>query len=212
MSLYHWLHVYADGAWQLPVEEHITALLDSGLADELDGMFVGFVGIDRNINTVESYMRGRIGFTVVARRGEGWEQETMREMQKYADNADGKILYTHTKGAAAALIADEPHDLNAEWRRSMTADTVIRWRECVELLETHDAVGAHIIPEEYGGEYFGGNFWWANSSYLTTLPPIGEETRYHAENWIGTGTDPALFDLRPGWPGLDNFSPDRYRP
>lgn len=212
MRLAHFFHVYCDGAWEEPLTEHVIALQQSGLAESLWVMKVGFVGADRNVNTAEAWLRERLNFDVVTRSLDGWEQETLRHVPAFARNFDGAILYCHTKGASAALVADEPHELNRQWRRSMTYDCVQRWRECHDLLETHDVVGAHIIDKEYGGPYPGGNFWWSRADYINKLPPLSYESRHHAENWIGLNPDADLYDLRPGWPGLDTFAPERWQP
>jgi len=47
VRLSHFYHVYADGAWEAPVTEHLHALTVSGLLDSLDDLFVGIVGHQR---------------------------------------------------------------------------------------------------------------------------------------------------------------------
>ena len=83
----------------------------------------------------------------------------------------------------------------------MTYFMVHRWRECVEHLAEYDTVGCHLIHE---GRFWGGNYWWARSEWLKTLPPVPVDSRYHAEAWIGYA-DGRRFDMNPGWPDPSIF-------
>lgn len=205
-----WLHCYTDGVWQEPLSEWVIAMQLSGLAEEADSLHVGFVGADRNINTAEAWLRERLNFTTVAREMDGYEQTTMRHIQPFAKDFDGAILYSHLKGSWAATQPSPPQredhiEFNNLWRRSMQYDMITRWRECVTLLETYDAVGGHIIDTEYGGPYFAGTWWWSRAEHIRSLPVLQEDHRYRAEKWIGDNPDASLFDIRPGWPGDDTL-------
>jgi hypothetical protein len=116
------------------------------------------------------------------------------------------VLYHHIKGVQ---YPNSPvHD---RWRKCMEQACVWNWRECVRLLESGlDTVGAHWLTRtKYpmlgpGQRYWGGNFWWATSDYLLTLPPLPEDTwsnRYLAEDWIGKSPiNPRIHDFAPHWP------------
>lgn len=212
MDVRHYYHVFAAGAWSLPVREHVTAL---GRAEFRGDMTVGLVGPaeDRARAREMVLMRLRewplpdpVAWTEA---DEGFEQVTLRQV--YADvhaTADEyAVLYAHTKGA----LYNTPW--NAAWRRSMTRHVVSGWQDGVTLLEKEgcDAVGCHWLTREKHHEpqagkfvttpFFGGNFWMARASYLRTLPPPASEHRHQAEEWIGLG-DPKVHDLLPGWPSL----------
>jgi hypothetical protein len=123
---------------------------------------------------------------------------------------DWYVLYLHAKGVR------HPHSpITHAWRRCMTRHTVHNWRSCVADLDSGcDSVGAHwLTPQEYperirAASYWGGNFWWAKSSFLRTLPelPANATTRaefYLAESWIGRGPRlPVVRDYAPHWPDL----------
>jgi len=96
------------------------------------------------------------------------------------------------------------------WRELMTTHVVGGWRECVALLDDHDAAGCYwATPQMYPGfvvtPMFCGNFWWADAGYLARLPPVSRESRFHAEGWVGLG-DPVVADVHPGWPTWAEFS------
>jgi hypothetical protein len=199
VRLTHFYHVYADGDWLKPAQDHFKALVLSELLDNLDMMHLGIVGSRENRLKVAKTLPG----VVVAEADEGWEQVTLEKLHDYCQTDDGVVFYAHTKGAwSQSILADR-------WRASMTHDTVTRWRDCVEVLQTVQACGPHWIrshmPEHREHEhFFGGNFWWARSDYVRTLDPVKTETRFQAEGWIGL-KNPSVANLRLGEPTGSNF-------
>lgn len=193
-TLTHFYHVYADGGWHEPATEHVQALQQSGLADKLDRIYIGYVGAEHKITEAEQYLSSALPAVTIASSPSGWEQETMRHIPEYL--TDGPVLYAHTKGASAH------RPINIAWRRSMTKECIINWAECVRLLDVYDTVGCHWLQSEVDGRwFFGGTFWWATTEYLKTLPPVGESNRFEAENWIGLNPNVRQYDLKPGHPG-----------
>lgn len=199
MILTHFYHVYADGAWQTPVREHLHALTVSGLMENLDEVFVGIVGSVANRAAVKKDFPA----VVIAEADEGWEQVTLQKLHDYAQHHEAKIFYAHTKGA------HQPGSFRDDWRRAMTYHTVTQWRECVNALDVLGVAGPYWmnsdLPEHTNHKsFFGGNFWWARSNYLRALPPVGVEHRWQAEGWIGLA-GPSVKIMREGLPVLGNF-------
>ncbi|MHB1950172.1 MAG: hypothetical protein ACYCQK_01705 [Acidiferrobacteraceae bacterium] len=203
--LSHWYHVYAAGAWEQPVEEHLSALAKSGF----DGpITIGLVGLPGQRAEAKDFIEHRRHPDRYVEADTGWEQVTLRDLRAYAKrHRDRLSFYAHTKGAA------NPSRLNAAWRRSMTtallADGALE-SHVASLLIAFDVIGCHWLTD---AEYpvvkvptkmpmFGGNFWMARNDYLATLPPLGMRARHEAESWIGEGPRvPRVLDLNPGWPG-----------
>jgi hypothetical protein len=184
----HFYHVYAGGKWREPVEEHIHALYQSGIAKHLDAMYVGYVGSKEQIEEAEEFINKRYTTVTIARSEYGWEQETMKHIQRIANT--GTVLYAHTKGSS------DPSPINVAWRRSMTKDCVLDWRKCLIHLFDYDTVGSHWLQSEDGKCFYGGTFWWANVNYLQTLPPVMFENRFCAENWIGLNPNIRPYDMK----------------
>lgn len=196
----HFYHVWADGQWTVPVHEHLRALRDSRYAGSVH---VGLVGTPGNRDDAERHIvkfwSPRID--VCASAESGYEQVTLNALHDYVHRSDAApyVLYAHTKGAYEESV---PRDM---WREAMTGPLVRHWRLAMPLLETYDAVGLHwLTAEEFPGRgidtpFFGGNFWWATTAYLRTLPRPGTGSRFDAEGWIGLG-NPRVIDLEPGWP------------
>ena len=194
-AITHFYHVYADGHWQKPVKEHLDALIRFGLADQMLGMYVGYVGTRKNCEEAAAYIadRGLLVYPLDA-EPEGWEQVTMRFIPQLMD--EGPVLYAHTKSA------HDPSPINIKWRKSMTYHNVVTWERAVNALvdEGYDTAGCHWLTADDGRSFYGGTFWWANPSYIRTLPPLEYDSRWSAEHWIGQAPNNRVYDLNPGHP------------
>ena len=201
MKITHFYHIYADGQWKDPVKEHIIALRQSQLMYNLDNFFIGFVGQKKNIESVKKFLRTcGVDYSVVAEEELGWEQVTMNKLRDFVHQNDGWIFYAHSKGAY------DPSPINIAWRKSMTYYNIINWEKAVSYLDDYDTVGTHWVTAPQDGKTFwGGTFWWATTDYLKTLPPIGTENRWRAEDWIGITKTAKVYDMNPGWPGFHLF-------
>jgi hypothetical protein len=200
--LAHYYHIWADGAWEAPVLEHLAALERTGLGAALNVKAAGVTGRPEHRREVATVLPG---WDICAGEDTGFEDVTLRALHTYAQDHDGKVFYAHAKGAA------NPSRQNTLWRRRMTYCTASKWQECVTALDDHDCAGPHWLTADsyYGGGpgagpwrgWFGGNFWWANLSFLRGLPVPGGGDRWAAERWIGSAGLPDVADMLPGRPG-----------
>lgn len=195
----HYYHVWAEGAWSPPVNEHHAALEAAGLP------VLPKVGVTGPVSDRESFTgwAAAHGWEIAAEMTEGWEQVTLSALRRWAleDDEPAIVLYCHAKGSRHDL-----HGTNTAWRREMTARLVGEWRAARMLLDRHDAVGCcWMNAAQYphmnlpGSGIFAGNFWWATRAYLRTLPEPATRTPGDAEAWIGLA-QPDVIDFLPGWP------------
>jgi hypothetical protein len=207
--LAHFYHVWADGAWQDPLTEHLAALEASGLGAALDVRAAGIVGSPANCQAAITALGP--GWQIAVTADAGYEDVTLRALHAFAA-LDGKAFYAHTKGAS------DPSRRNALWRQRMTCACTGDWELIAEALDDFDCAGPHwLTAQEYWGcasppwrAWFGGNFWWARLDYLRHLPVPDGGDRYAAERWIGDTATPRVLDLMPGRPqdGLDEWETD----
>lgn len=193
VNVHHFYHVYAAGQWEEPVEEHVLALRGSGLLDRLGVLRVGLVGDDAQRKQVRTFLRGRgVDFDVVGEADVGWEQVTQVPLHRFAQSADGLVLYAHTKGAA------NPHvPVNRPWRRTMCYYNVTRWEDCVTVLaaDEADVCGVYWLRMPQAPEhadhswFFAGTYWWARLEFLRRLQEPPQRSRWDAEGWIGYQQD-----------------------
>lgn len=179
-AVHHFYHIYADGSWRAAVEDHVRALLVSGLAAAPNfSLFVGIVGNAENADAVRAFLTSKqCAWQEAACAPTGWEQLTLQALAAHSQMEEGLAFYAHTKGA------HDPNPFNIAWRSRMTHFNVIKWRDAVTALQTHDAYGCHWMNLE-GNWLFGGNFWWTHLHLLRQLAPPRVESRWQAEEWIG---------------------------
>lgn len=200
------------------VKEQMRQLRDSGLMDQAQVMVVGVNGSDESHTFAKELFpqKSHVFFNGLECRTENM---TIRAMEQWvADKPGWNVLYFHSKGATHPL--GDP--LRSNWSACMMRNLVANWRQCVSDLESGcDAVGCHWMTGDKtppGQSIFAGNFWWAQSDYLMTIPSImlrdriiesglgNPESRYESEVWIGNGTRfPKVKDYHPEW--IDQCKP-----
>lgn len=175
------------------IQEQVGAMQSVGLLDQADYFFVGINGGEEDVKHIMSMMP--LGAVPMVNPIETWassEVETLRCLRDFCIGNPGvNVLYLHMKGLSH-VPGSPTHDFNRDWRHGMQNIVVNRWRECVNHLEQgYESVGNwwNVAPN---GSYWAGNFWWATSDFIATLPPILTEGhhsggRYEAEVWIGRG-------------------------
>ncbi len=204
MDLGHYYHLYSQGIWQEAWKEHITALIDSSLYEHLDFIKIGMVGDKQSREYAIDIVKQHNKVEIAAESDSGFEQVThdVIEQDIKSPGKSFKVLYCHSKGAA-----NHRHDQD-NWRREMTNGTVYHWKECVDLLDQYDAIGCRYRASPF--RHLSGNFWWATSSYLSTLAQISYTYRDDAEAWIGQGSKGGtLVEIDPSFPDL-NVTPHSF--
>lgn len=183
------------------VTDQLSALEASGVAKASQHSVIGVSGTEEDV-----FLVGMIaGKAQVFHNKEGvGELPTMKRMQDFCVGHPGwNVLYLHTKGA---IYKDQP--LYSAWRKCMENAVIWSWNSCqADMQNGIDSCGAHwLTPQLYPiigrVPYWGGNFFWAKSEFLNTLPPIDiNADRYQAEVWIGKGRRPRVRDYCIHWPG-----------
>jgi hypothetical protein len=144
------------------------------------------------------------------------ETQTLQTIWEDAKNSDEwyNILYFHTKGVTAIervlKVGDYGRFVNyLHWRKHCEWSIFDKFEESIELLKTHDAVGANFSA--WPTPHFSGNMWWTNSKYISTLSNPNDvewwkeykkknkeafawlPDRLVGEMWIGSGDNAKLF-------------------
>lgn len=194
--------------------QQMFALTESGLARSAKEIHIGCNGEDDDVAVAR--MLAPSGSNVVAHGpNSAGEFPTLRYLIGWLPQHQGwHVFYHHSK------CATRTDPLCEAWRFCMELATVWNWRRCVGDLKVADSVGAHwMTPEKFGDRvkapYWGGNFWWARSEFLSTLPPLPERERNSAEHWLCEGwighgpRRPTVVDYAPHWPNLLDCSRTR---
>lgn len=189
--------------------EQMALWQQSGLAAAAALNVVGVNGTEHEADRLRPYLPVNCQLFVHGNEARS-ELPTLHRMQAWLPpGEEWAVCYWHAKGVTHANDA-----LCRAWRQCMERATIVRWRRCErDLQQGYDSVGAHwLTREEYGScvntFFWGGNFWWAKSSFLANLPRLLANSTcrdhdYQAETWIGTGARPRIRDYAPHWPNLD---------
>lgn len=169
------------------VTEQLSAIHASGLAAHTGLFHIGVNGSDEDTFMVSAMAPQASVNKNLPGTAELPTQKVMQDWCKV--NPGWSVLYLHTKGAI-----HNGNPIMDQWRRCMERACVWGWKNCTNELENGiESCGAHwLTPEEHPvighTAYWGGNFWWATSDFINTLPPIDVTlSRYEAEVWIGRG-------------------------
>lgn len=188
--------------------EQMDALEKSGLMDATSHMLIGVNGGMADAAAAAMLSPDKATLTAFPEEYRG-ELPTLYLLRLWAiENPGWAVFYHHTKGA---IHLWEP--FYANWRRCMERVCVWNWQRCIDDLQRGaDSVGAHwLTKERFPGQistpFWGGNFWWATSDYLATLPEmprtaVHRTDFYQAETWISTGPRlPRVSTYADHWPG-----------
>ena len=118
-------------------------------------------------------------------------------------NPNCYILYLHTKGIS---YSNEDEKVN-DWINYMLYFLVTQYKLCISVLDNnYDTVGCNYSNDldkecfkythPFPPPHYNGNFWWANTNYLSHLPnlPIDQIERNAPEFWLFKN-NPNFFNL-----------------
>lgn len=179
------------------IHEQMYHLEASGLLDACSDLIVGLNGGNESLEIANILIPAKAQIVLHGLQCRN-ECRTIAVMEEWVKDHPGwYVLYFHTKGAVTEC------DLNNRWRRCMMKGCILRWQDCIQALEQgFESAGVHWWPNKgvHGDQhYYAGNFFWATSNFLRTLPSIYErariresgidnvDSRYESEVWIGNG-------------------------
>lgn len=189
-----YIHICQKGDWKRSLKMILDKLVESGLYHECLQIRCGVVNDEGILRDDAIFSDPKIRVIGLGHSRE-YERPTLMHMRNAAlnDDYDGcKYLYCHTKGLRWFDTSSE--EFVIDWIKLLLYWNIERWRDAVLKLDEHDTYGCNYITDslDYPAHY-SGNFFWANSSYLKTLPDkIG--CRYcDPEFWVGK-RKPNYFD------------------
>lgn len=212
-------HVYLTdeyGSWAYPIMEQIKLMEDSGLLLALNDIVItcvsqndqrihtfahllnsfnlrATINVYHNTHSNDSDMLNSInGNSTIT------ENVMMQKIYEESQLEDYQLLYVHTKGITSIDNHLKKGNVNQfvtyyYWRKLLEWGTIERWQEAVRLLDRFDIVGVNYYDNP--SPHFSGSFWWANSSYIRTLPDpstldwwmkLQNNTKDH---WLKTASD-----------------------
>jgi hypothetical protein len=188
-------HVLASNHYKQIVLEQLDQMIASGLYWKADKIYVFCIGQD--VKWLQSILVDYDKFVLFGSSEDVklYEFPTLIKLQEYAEKNDAFCFYIHTKGVT---YPEQPRKEQGDYYRMfLMSYVVLQWQKNIDLLmKGHTCSGPGWIPEGAFPQHYRGNFWWANSDYINTLPRINTldtTNRFNAEFWIGMGqADPGI--------------------
>jgi hypothetical protein len=193
-------HVNAMPGWQDVFHRQWLKISSSQLLRDVKTINFCINGPTHQISFVNK-LSNKFNIVQVHNSADLWEFPTLNYLHNRAlTDAPFKALYIHFKG-----LTRRTNKNVIDWCNFLEWSTIEKWQESVDLLDTYDAVGPNWEVEPW--PHFSGNLWWANSTYIKTLPkmwhPIDTINKFRTRNcyqfsnqghwrfdyeaWIGTG-------------------------
>lgn len=197
-NTYIYWHIATIGSWFDIVSDQLDKLDKSGLLNQANGVYIGII----NSNHIEyhklikllSTSTFRNKFTILFKKSNGYENQTLNALKQFCDqlhiNNPSNILYIHSKGVTRNT---KPV---SDWRNYMEYFLIEKYQNCLKILNHHDHCGVNWtsgIKNTWIKAHYSGNFWWATSNYIKTLPPMDIRLKFNnqrdlidlIEFWIG---------------------------
>jgi hypothetical protein len=159
----------------------------SGLIDALDAVFINNIGIPIelkycNNDAEDATNASKYRLINHSENEKLYENPTLNMVKEFADqNKDSHVLYLHTKGVSCKRM----HQGINDWTNMMLYFLVENYEDCFRALDgTHDTVGCNYNPAPT--RHYSGNFWWAKTNYVATLPALDEASpnKMSPEFWL----------------------------
>lgn len=185
------------------VIEQMDMLKSSGLEDAASEIYIGVNGGAESEFFAKSLLpsKAKVCYHGLQCRS---ENRTIVLMEQYCEgfNTEAHILYFHSKGISHAKGSDYGENMSRPWRKRMMETCVWNWRQCVQDLLSHEAVGCHWLTGQgwdRSQSFFAGTFFWTRASFFRTIPSLttrqrikdsgldSAESRFEAEVHLGNG-------------------------
>ena len=159
----------------------------SGIIDALDAVFINNIGIPIEENKYNKFLTNstnndKYTLTNYSENERLHENPTLNKLKRFSENnKDSYVLYLHTKGNSYPNARQEIND----WTNMMLYFLVENHEDCFRALDgAHDTVGCNLGASP--APHYSGNFWWAKTNYIATLPALNEcvSDKMAAEFWL----------------------------
>ena len=185
------IHIALLDGWYERLGKYLLLIKNSGLLSRVNNVYLCFVG-DSDISKLD--FDDDIIAKIIIKRVDSnlkvFEVPTQKLLYDFSCvNKDYNVLYIHTKG-----VGQKINLCIEDWINYMLYFLVEKHDDVLELLKTYNTVGVDLREEPT--LHYSGNFWWAKSSYISSLPdpvlfkdlskypnPLNSE-RHNQEFWI----------------------------
>lgn len=183
-------HAYLVGEWKTLVQQQLGRLINSGLYDAADQIWVTANIAKNDEKEVREYFLKYPKLQIEYFNDNYAEYPGIKKVKEIGNKYNTKIFYFHTKGVSNNWIKFNSKEICtkkienvAAWRECLEYFLIDNWKDCVDKLDTHDNVGVSC-----NGGWYWGNFWWSQSSHIKKTREVGLWSRWDYEAWLNMDT------------------------
>jgi hypothetical protein len=166
-TIHVFIHTCTMNHWQEVLKRQLKRMKNSGLYDASATISLGVLG-DGDVSSIKE-MYPKVNVIYQDPNTAKYERPTLLSLHNWCKTYPDRIhvLYLHTKGITRT------NPTVTDWTKFLEYFVIDQWKDCVQALKDHDVAGVNwqLGPQPH----FSGNFWWATSAYVESLP-----------HWIGT--------------------------
>jgi hypothetical protein len=162
-----YIHVCQIGKWHIPFDMIMNAVKESGLYNKCNEIRVG-VANDKGAVIPDSRFNDPKIKIIAHGPCSSYERLTLHVMRQHAETDTCQYWYAHTKGISHFDNNTFEKENIIDWIKLMIYWNFTEWGKASNTLLNYDVYGCEYTS--YPKPHFSGNFWWANSYYIRTLP------------------------------------------
>jgi hypothetical protein len=191
-----YIHVCQKGEWRRSFQMLMKSIEESGLYDHATVIRICVVNDFGKVVEDPLFEKDKFEIHFVGESKE-YERPTLLHMRKQAENA--KYFYVHTKGLRHFGLGNE--QCVVDWINLLLYWNIEKWRDAVDKLDVYDTYGCNDT-----GFHYSGNFWWATSAHIRTLPDKIGDYYTAAEDWVQINRDNKYCVYKSGLQGFGHYN------
>jgi len=177
-----YIHVCQKGLWEKIYDKIIRKIKCSGLYNACREIRIGIVNDSEILTNSNKFDDDKIKIITVQNSAK-YERATLLHMSESSEKEDCQYFYCHTKGITRIGCNDKKMERCVkDWINLMLYWNVSNWKLASKKLMKNDIYGCEYSNTPVN--HFSGNFWWANSQYIRTLPKTIGNDYTDPEFWI----------------------------
>ena len=179
-----YIHICQLNKWNVTFDLIMDALKKHGLYNETFEIRVGIVTQDGKYKHNSRFDDSKIKIVTYGHCSR-YERLTLEHMRESSEKEDVQYWYAHTKGISHFNGYDEHKKLCIlDWINLLIYHNFEKWTIASEKLLSNDTYGCEYSRQHMNIPHYSGNFWWANSQYVRTLPSKINDGYCDPEFWI----------------------------
>jgi len=195
------IHVCCVNNYREITKEIFEEIISSGLYEKSKNIFISLLGSPDKIFMKWLQSFSKCIFIYENSNIDEVEYPTLGFLQEFCRKNDTYVAYFHTKG----VLSSDPV-VASIWRKRMIEKTITEYESCLAFLQKGFDVsgcgwkefphhGVELKYDIWSHPHFSGNYWWATSDYIKSLPDIRREgLQFKKRNDIQT--ERGFFDYR----------------